>query len=98
MASEAINREEGSAFPDGALTQALRGFVQARLGRHHAESDDVVQETFVRLLGYQASSRVSDVKALCFTIARNLLLDHHRSEKRSAHVELDESIVCPLPK
>ena len=97
VASEAIYREEGCAFPDGALTQALRGFVQGRLGRHHAESDDLVQETFVRLLGYQASSRVNDVKALCFTIARNLLLDHHRAEKRAAHVELDEAIVCPLP-
>lgn len=96
VAGEAIYREDGGAFPDAALTQALRRFVHGRVGQH-ADGDDLVQETFLRLLGYQASSCVNDVKALCFTIARNLLLDHHRAQKRGAQVELDESIVCPQP-
>ncbi|WP_181814871.1 RNA polymerase sigma factor [Sphingomonas aracearum] len=84
-------------FPDAALTQALRGFVHGRLGGWHADGDDLVQETFLRLLGYQAASRVNDVKAMCFAIARNLLLDHHRAARHRAHVELDEAMVCPMP-
>ena len=82
--------------PDAALTRALRGFVHGRLG-HHADGDDVVQETYLRLFAYQARARVGDVKALCFAIARNVLLDHHRAVRRGAHVELDETLVCPLP-
>ena len=49
------------------------------------------------ICGYQATARVNDMKALCFAIARNLLLDHHRAARRSTHVELDEAIVCPQP-
>lgn len=96
VAGEAIYRDESGAFPDAALTQALRRFVHGRVGQH-ADGDDLVQETFVRLLGYQAASRVNDVKALCFTIARNLLLDHHRAARRGAPIELDEEIICPQP-
>lgn len=83
-------------FPDAALTQALRGFIHRRVG-HHADGDDLVQETFLRLLGHQASARINDVKAMCFAIARNLLLDHHRAGQRGAHVELNEAMACPLP-
>ena len=82
--------------PDAALSGALRAFVQGRLG-HHADGDDLVQETYLRLFTYQASARVENVKALCFAIARNLLLDHHRGARRTAHVELDEGIACPQP-
>jgi RNA polymerase sigma factor (sigma-70 family) len=82
--------------PDAALTRALGRFVQSRLG-HHADGNDVVQETYLRLFTYQATARVDDIKALCFAIARNLLLDHHRAARRTAHVELDEAIICPQP-
>jgi RNA polymerase sigma factor (sigma-70 family) len=83
-------------YPDAALAGALRRFVQSRLD-HHADGDDVVQETYLRLFAYQATARVNDMKALCFAIARNLLLDHHRASRRSAHVELDDAIVCQQP-
>ncbi|MBE2992655.1 RNA polymerase sigma factor [Sphingomonas sp. CFBP 13603] len=83
-------------YPDAELAGALRRFVQGRLA-HHADGDDVVQETYLRLFAYQATARVNDMKALCFSIARNLLLDHHRAARRSAHVELDEAIACPQP-
>jgi RNA polymerase sigma-70 factor (ECF subfamily) len=82
--------------PDGALRSALLGFVRGRLGSH-VDGDDVVQETYVRLFTYQANARVHDIKALCFAIARNLLLDHHRAARRIAHVELDDAMVCPQP-
>ena len=83
-------------YPDAELAGALRRFVRGRLD-HHADGDDVVQETYLRLFTYQASARVEDVKALCFAIARNLLRDHRRVARRGAHVELDEAMVCPLP-
>jgi RNA polymerase sigma factor (sigma-70 family) len=79
--------------PGAALTAALRGFVRGRLG-DHADGDDVVQETFVRLFSYDAP--VGNVKALCFAIARNLLLDHGRAARRVA-VPLDDDMVCPQP-
>jgi RNA polymerase sigma factor (sigma-70 family) len=83
-------------YPDAALAGALRHFVQSRLG-HQGDGDDVVQETYLRLFTYQTTARVNDMKALCFAIARNLLLDHHRAARRSAHIELDETIVCQQP-
>lgn len=69
-------------YPDAALAVALRRFVRGRLDRH-ADGDDVVQETYLRLFAYQATAQVNDRKALCFAITRNLLLDHHRAARRS---------------
>lgn len=83
-------------MPGAALTAALRGFIRGRLG-DHADGDDLMQETLVRLLSYQAGSPVDNLKALCFAIARNLLLDHHRAARRGAAVPLDEELVCPQP-
>ena len=82
--------------PDAALSQALRGFLRGKLG-NDADRDDLVQETYVRLFSYQAAAQVSNVKALCFAIARNLLLDHHRAARRTASIPLDEDMVCPQP-
>ncbi|MGK6323691.1 RNA polymerase sigma factor [Sphingomonas sp. DT-51] len=86
----------GLELPDAALERALRAFVAGRV-RQPADRDDIVQETYARLFGYQTMREVGDVKALCFAIARNLLLDHHRSMRRGTSVELDEELVCPLP-
>ena len=80
----------------GALVRALRGFVGRRID-NRADGDDVVQETFLRLLGYQAAVYVGDTRALCFAIARNLLHDRHRAARRGTAVALDESLVCPQP-
>jgi RNA polymerase sigma-70 factor (ECF subfamily) len=100
VGGEAIYRDNGGpqtlALPDAAVAQALRGFVRGRLGQH-ADVDDLVQETLLRLLGYQTAARVGDVKALCLTIARNLLLDHHRIARRGTPIALSEDVVCPQP-
>jgi RNA polymerase sigma factor (sigma-70 family) len=82
--------------PGAALTEALRGFVRGRLG-DHPDGDDVVQETYARLFSYQERAAVGNLKGLCFAIARNLMLDLHRGERRGAAVPLDEEIVCPQP-
>lgn len=81
---------------DPALGRALALFVGRRVD-DHADRDDVVQEIYLRLISHQAGARVENIKALCFAIARNLLIDLHRHRSRSAAVELDEDVVCPLP-
>ncbi|MBW6527278.1 sigma-70 family RNA polymerase sigma factor [Sphingomonas sp. RHCKR7] len=95
-ACPAIESARALDVADAALHRALRAFVGGRVAQS-ADRDDVVQETYARLLGYQAGRRVDDVKALCFAIARNLLLDHHRAARHGATVELDEALACPLP-
>jgi RNA polymerase sigma factor (sigma-70 family) len=95
MGAEARVAERGHALTDVALTRALNGYVRGRLG-NGADGDDLVQETYARLLSFQAAAPVGNVRALCFAIARNLLHDHHRASRR-ATVELDEELVCPEP-
>ncbi|WP_218838846.1 RNA polymerase sigma factor [Sphingomonas guangdongensis] len=77
-----------------ALTDALRRFMRQRVA-NHADGEDLVQETFVRLFSYKAP--VNNAKALCFAIARNLLVDHARSARRVA-VPLSDELVCPNPQ
>ncbi|MET4897808.1 RNA polymerase sigma factor [Sphingomonadaceae bacterium jetA1] len=83
------------ACPDAALMRALRSFIHGRVDQH-ADGEDIAQETLLRLLGYPAA-RIDNLKALCFAIARNLLLDHHRTASRRAPAELNDDMVCPQP-
>lgn len=82
--------------PSVALTHALRAFVRRRVD-DCADGDDLVQEAYARLFSYQATSQVHNIKALCFAIARNLLLDHHRITRRISGDPLDDAMVCPQP-
>lgn len=83
-------------MPGVALTHALRAFVRHKMN-DRADGDDLIQETYARLLNYQATSPVHNIKALCFAIARNLLLDYQRSARRISGGPLDETMVCPQP-
>lgn len=80
------------------LRQALRRFVGGRLN-HHADGEDIVQETYVRLYDYRRTRPVADAAAFCFTVARNLVHDHFR--QRSAlppTSDLSDEIVCARPR
>jgi RNA polymerase sigma factor (sigma-70 family) len=77
-----------------ALTGALHSFMRQRVA-NHADREDLVQETFVRLFSYEKP--ISNAKALCFAIARNLLIDHARSARRVA-VPLSDELVCSKPQ
>jgi RNA polymerase sigma factor (sigma-70 family) len=64
---------------------ALRAYLQARfpgLG----ESDDIVQETYIRLCRARATGEIRSAKALLFTTARNVALDVFR-RRRARPVE-----------
>lgn len=59
---------------------ALRAFLHARFPSLQ-ETDDLVQESYVRVLRAQATSGITNVKAFLFSTARNLALDLFRRGK-----------------
>jgi RNA polymerase sigma factor (sigma-70 family) len=80
------------------LRESLRRYVAHRV-RDHADSEDIVQETYLRLYDYRRTRTIGDVGAFCFAIARNLLNDHlRRQARRPMAVELAETIPCPQPR
>jgi RNA polymerase sigma-70 factor (ECF subfamily) len=56
------------------LEPALRTFLHARF-RNLTEVDDLVQESYVRVLRARATNGVTNVKSFLFSTARNLALD-----------------------
>jgi RNA polymerase sigma factor (sigma-70 family) len=73
---------------------ALRRWLHVRFPR--MDTDDLVQESFLRILRAHASQPVEHPKAFLFTIARNLALNqirHDRHEHREALREIDPSAV-----
>lgn len=83
---------------DVDLHPMLRRFFEGRL-RDHADSEDLVQETFLRLYDYRRTRTVADVGAFCFAVARNLIRDHlRRRDCGTATAELSEELVCPVPR
>ena len=77
---------------------SLQRFIEARL-RDPVESEDLVQETYLRLYDYRRTRSIADVGAFCFTVARNLIRDQLR-RRRSAPLpaELVDEIACPQPR
>ncbi|MCC7206655.1 MAG: RNA polymerase sigma factor [Anaerolineae bacterium] len=84
----------GDAAALAELMQRYHGplyrFVYRQTG-DSALADDLVQETFIRLLTYRGSAPAR-FKAWAYTIARNLAYDHlksarHRNEEASAAIE-----------
>lgn len=74
-------------------SQALSRFIAGSGGR--VETEEIVQDTFVRAFGAIDSFRgESSFRTWLFTIARRLLMDLRRSEKRRGNtVEVHESDV-----
>ena len=87
-----------SVAVDAALHPALQRFIEGRL-RDRSDSEDIVQETFLRLYDYSRTRTVADVGAFCFAVARNLIRDHVR-RRRAAPLteEPTEAIACPAPR
>ena len=63
--------------------------VYARV-RDHAVAEDVVQESFLRVLRYPRGG-IANVGALVRTIASNLIRDHARTRRRHAEEPLSET-------
>ncbi|MGA0563828.1 RNA polymerase sigma factor [Ancylobacter sp. VNQ12] len=58
----------------------LRRYLHRRVRDRHVASD-LVQDTFVNLLE-RPDSRINDIRAYVYTVARNLLLNHLKQEAR----------------
>ncbi len=50
---------------------------------------DAVQDTFLRLCDQERAGVEDRLKAWLFTVCRNLILDHHRKEKRMSTMDED---------
>jgi RNA polymerase sigma factor (sigma-70 family) len=68
-----------------------------RRTRDPAAAEDLVQETFARLLTYERARTVVDRAALGYSIALNLVRDHFRSRKRRPVEALNDDIPCEAP-
>ncbi|MBP7142875.1 MAG: RNA polymerase sigma factor [Opitutaceae bacterium] len=74
---------------------ALRAWLQARF-QYHVDVDDVVQESYMRLLRVQATGPVANPRAFLFVSARNFALNQirrFRRERRNEDVEVDTAAV-----
>ena len=79
-----------------AQREDLYHFIVQRT-RDPAAADDLVQETFARLLAYERARTVVDRAALSYRIALNLVRDHFRSRKRRPVEILNDDIACEAP-
>jgi len=60
-------------------------------------SEDILHETFIRLLTHAKNDSINDknLRALLYTISRNLCIDYIRKKKREHVMPLDENIKAP---
>lgn len=86
-----------AAHEEVVLHDALRRFVDGQL-RDWSDSEDIVQETYVRLYSYRRTRPVANVGAFCFAVARNLVFDLLRRRQTRPGVELSDDIACPQPR
>ena len=91
-------RQPLSGGEDADLRMALQRFIEGRL-RDRSDSEDLVQETYLRLYDYRRTRSVANVGAFCFTIARNLIRDHLRRLRSAPMIaDLSEETACPAPR
>jgi len=64
---------------------ALRAYLQARFPMLR-DADDIIQETYTRLLRERDAGRIRHARALMFTVARNAALDFFR-RRRTVQIE-----------
>ena len=72
--------------------RALRGYLRARFPAL-TDHDDIVQETYIRLLRARKCGQLRSPKALLFTVARNLVLDifrHRQGAQVDSLANMDE--------
>lgn len=78
-------------FDESAYRQ-LRGQVYRLAYRHlrdHSASEDIAQESFVRLAQYRTDS-IRNISGMLRRIASNLIVDSSRSRTRRAEVDLSQ--------
>ena len=80
-----------------AIAATLSRYVRARTSRVDVV-EDVVQETLTRLVHQGRVQKLVSIYALGFRIAANLLVDHHRRDRRYVAERAEEPVSqAPLP-
>lgn len=62
---------------------ALRAYLRGRFSGL-AELDDLIQETYARLLRAKVAGKIQEVRPYLFVTARNVALDHYRHNRVAA--------------
>lgn len=71
----------------------LHTFLLKRVGCREIAAE-LTQETFIRIMSYQAGKPIQNARALLYRIAGNLATDHHRT-----HVRIPENVhIDDLPQ
>ncbi|HQS96366.1 MAG: hypothetical protein B7X90_02805 [Novosphingobium sp. 17-62-19] len=79
------------------LAETIARYVRSRTSRMDLV-EDVVQETLSRLVTQKQQQKIVSIYALGFRIAANLLVDHHRRDRRYVgEIEEDQASDAPLP-
>ncbi|WP_119680626.1 RNA polymerase sigma factor [Indioceanicola profundi] len=76
--------------------EGLYRFIRRRV-RDPILSEDILQETLARLLGYLRGGTVQNVPALGYRIADNLVRDHYRAHAAAPTEELSDVVPCQNP-
>lgn len=85
---------------DGRYRRALISFFLRRV-RDRSEAEDLTQQVFLRLMKALQRAEVENTEAFLFTIASNLVRDHHRHRQRRSvdtTVSVDADLIGALAK
>jgi RNA polymerase sigma factor (sigma-70 family) len=86
-----------STFLD--IQKPLLQLLKRRLGCSHT-AEDLMQETYLRVIQQDATLEIGNLRAYLFRIASNLAIDHGRRAAVSTwnhHEPLEEDLICPKP-
>ncbi len=96
--SSATSRNDLLAEMDARYRRPLVSFFLRRV-RDSAEAEDLTQQAFLRLMNAVQRGEVENVESFLFTIAGNLVRDHHRSRVRrsvDSTVSVDAELIDAL--
>ncbi len=64
--------------------------------RSQESAEDILHDTFIRLLIHAKNETITDInlRAMLYTIARNICIDHLRKKKHKGETPLDENIAA----
>jgi RNA polymerase sigma factor (sigma-70 family) len=75
---------------------ALRNYLRARFPAI-TDIDDVIQESYIRILRLHSGGQLRTPKSALFTIARNQALDLIRRRKSSSILDVTREVACAIP-